>query len=74
MPEEMGAAGQHGGRASRGPVPWERTVSSSAGQARLVEPVQQAGLALALGAQVQEPLPERSRIFLSLSEGLQIFQ
>jgi len=49
-------------------------LSSSAGQARLVEPIQQAGLALVLGAQVQEPLPERSRIFLPVSERLQVPQ
>src|SRR5580693_6895604 len=55
--------------------PWTWTAASpSAGQARLVEPVQQAGFALVLGAQVEEPLPERSRIFLPVSERLEVPQ
>jgi hypothetical protein len=40
----------------------------------MVEPVQQAGLALVLGAQLAEPLPERSRIFLPVRERLQVPQ
>jgi hypothetical protein len=40
----------------------------------MVETVQQAGFALVLGVQLQEPLPERSRIFLPVSERLQVPQ
>jgi hypothetical protein len=43
-------------------------------QARLVEPVQQAGLALVPGAQLAEPLPERGGIILPLGERLQVPQ
>jgi predicted nucleotidyltransferase len=57
-----------GFRASVGPGEGRAYAASlSAGQASLVEPVKQAGLALVLGAQLTEPLPERSRIFLPVS-------
>ena len=57
-----------------GPDPKGHAASWSAGQARLVEPVQQAGLALMPGAQLTEPLPERGRIILPLGERLQVAQ
>ena len=64
-----------GFRASVGPGEGRAYAASlSAGQASLVEPVKQAGLALVLGAQLTEPLPERSRIFLPVSERLQVPQ
>ena len=43
-----------------------------AGQARLVEPLLQGGLAVVLSTQRQEPLPERGRILLPAGERLQV--
>src|ERR1700704_2242250 len=45
-----------------------------AGQARLVEPLLQGGLAVVLSTQRHEPLPERGRILLPTGERLQVPQ
>lgn len=60
----------------RGRLPEARPLFEcpSAGQACLVEPIQQAGLALVLCAQFQEPLGERGRVVLPIGECFQVPQ